>query len=158
MGMVRGVDAAGAGGAPADHRVVLKSSDDRSGILSNLVQAANALDGKKPSSFRVAFLGLSAVLAHGDERASFSFLQNVVGILKPRNALAMYSLEAGALSEAQVESLLGRMDGAIVFRQDRDRLFLSVKGFGEVETREWIECRATQRQLIVGSFALERIR
>ena len=158
MGMVRWVDASGSGASPDDRHVVLKSSDDRAGILSNLVQVANAFDGKKPSSFRVAFLGLSAVLAHGDERASFSFLQNVVGILKPRNALAMYSLEAGALSEAQVETLLGRMDGAIVFRQDRDRLFLSVKGFGEVETREWIECRATQRQLIVGSFALERIR
>ena len=158
MGMVRWIDASGSGGSADDHRVVLKSSDDRAGILSNLVQSANALEGKKSSSFRVAFFGLSAVLAHGDERASFSFLQNVVGILKPRSALAMYSLEAGALSEAQVETLLGRMDGAIVFRQDRDRLFLSVKGFGEVETREWIECRATQRQLIVGSFALERIR
>ena len=158
MGMVRWIDASGSGAAADDHHVVLKSSDDRAGILSNLVQAANAMNGTKPRSFRVAFLGLSAVLAHRDERASFSFLQNVVGILKPRNALAMYSLEAGALSEAQVETLLGRMDGAILFRQDRDRLLLSVKGFGEVETREWIECRATQRQLIVGSFALERIR
>ncbi len=158
MGMVRWIDASGSGSNGNDHGVVLKGSDDRAGILSSLVQTANGLDAKKASSFRVAFLGLSAVLAHGDERASFSFLQNVVGILKPRNALAMYSLEAGALSEAQVETLLGRMDGAIVFREDRDRLFLSVKGFGEVETREWIEARATQRQLIVGSFALERIR
>lgn len=158
MGMVRWIDASGSGAATDDHHIALQSSDDRAGILSNLVGAANAANGQNASSFRVAFLGLSAVLAHGDERASFSFLQNVVGILKPRNALAMYSLEAGALSEAQVETLLGRMDGAIVFREDRDRLFLSVKGFGEVETREWIECRATQRQLIVGSFALERIR
>ena len=158
MGMVRWIDASGSGAAADDHHIALQSSDDRAGILSNLVGAANAVNGQNVSSFRVAFLGLSAVLAHGDERASFSFLQNVVGILKPRNALAMYSLEAGALSEAQVETLLGRMDGAIVFREDRDRLFLSVKGFGEVETREWIECRATQRQLIVGSFALERIR
>lgn len=70
----------------------------------------------------------------------------------------MYSLEGGALSEAAVETLLSRMDGAIVFRQERDRLYLSVKGFGEVETRDWVECRATQRALVVGSFALERIR
>ena len=70
----------------------------------------------------------------------------------------MYSLEGGALTEAQVESLLGRMDGAIVFRQDRDRTFLSVRGFGDVQTHDWVECRATNRALIVGSFALERIR
>jgi hypothetical protein len=54
--------------------------------------------------------------------------------------------------------LLSRMDGAILFRQDRDRTFLSVKGFGDVQTHDWVECRATQRSLIIGSFALERIR
>jgi KaiC/GvpD/RAD55 family RecA-like ATPase len=158
MGMVQWIDASGSGGAPDAHHAVPKSSDDRAGILSNLVQAANRADAHLGQSFRVGFLGLSAVLAHGDERASFSFLQNVVGILKPRNALAMYSLEAGALSEAQVETLLSRMDGALVFRQDRDRLLLSVKGFGDVETRDWVECRVTQRALVVGSFALMRIR
>jgi hypothetical protein len=50
------------------------------------------------------------------------------------------------------------MDGALVFRQERDRSFLSVKGFGDVATRDWVEVRATRRNLIVGSFALERIR
>ena len=158
MGMVRWIDASGSGGASDSQHTVLASSDDRAGILSSLVDVANATEGKKKASFRLGFLGLSAVLAHGDQRAGFSFLQNVVGILKPRNAAAMYSLEGGALSEAQVETLLSRMDGAIVFRQDRDRLYLSVKGFGEVETRDWVECRATQRALVVGSFALERIR
>jgi KaiC/GvpD/RAD55 family RecA-like ATPase len=158
MGMVTWIDAAGGAGTTSGNRIVTKGSDDRAGILSNLVRASkNAEESGKPA-FRVGFLGLSAVLAHADERSSFSFLQNVVGILKPRNALAMYSLEGGALSEPQVETLLSRMDGAIVFRQDRDKTFLSVKGFGEVETREWIECRATNRALIVGSFALERIR
>ena len=158
MGMVHWIDASGSGAASDPHHLVLKSSDDRAGILSNLVRVAKSLDGERAPAFRVGFLGLAAVLAHGDERASFSFLQNVVGILKPRDALAMYSLESGALSEAQVETLLSRMDGALVFRQDGNRLLLSVKGFGDVETRDWVECRVTQRALIVGSFALERIR
>ena len=160
MGMVTWVDASGAGTAPSSdaHRLGTKGSDDRAGILSQLVKAAKSAGGERDVPFRVGFLGLSAVLAHGDERASFSFFQNVVGILKPRNALAMYSLEGGALSEAQVETLLGRMDGAFLFRQDRDKTFLSVKGLGDVQTRDWVECRATNRALIVGSFALERIR
>lgn len=158
LGMVTWIDASTTGGAAGPRRLVTKGSDDRAGILSSLVQAARPIEEEKKGPFRVGFLGLSAVFAHADERASFSFLQNVVGILKPREALAMYSLEGGALSEPQVESLLGRMDGAIVFRQDRDRTFLSVKGFGDVQTRDWVECRATNRALIVGSFALERIR
>jgi KaiC/GvpD/RAD55 family RecA-like ATPase len=159
-GLVTWIDAAGgaASGASGERRLVAKGSDDRAGILSALVKAAKSATNDKPVAFRVGFLGLSAVLAHGDERASFSFLQNVVGILKPRNALAMYSLEPGALSETQLETLLSRMDGAFMFRQDRDKTFLSVKGLGEVQTRDWVECRATGRGLIVGSFALERIR
>jgi len=153
------VDASGSS-LPSGPNVLLpKSPDDRAGILTSLVQAAKQSEATaRGGAFRVGFFGLSALLAHADERASFSFLQNVVGILKPRNALAMYALEAGALGEAQVESLLGRMDGAIVFRQERDRTFLSVKGFGDVATRDWVEVRATSRNLIVGSFALERIR
>ncbi|MGA8542808.1 MAG: ATPase domain-containing protein [Thermoplasmata archaeon] len=164
MGMVTWIDASGsstgaaADAAPDPHRFITKGSDDRAGIMSQLVKAAKAAGGEKDSASRVGFLGLSSVLAHGDERASSSFLQNMVGILKPRNALTVYSLEAGALSETQVETLLGRMDGAIVFRQDRDKTFLSVKGLGDVQTRDWVECRATNRALIVGSFALERIR
>ena len=159
MGMVTWVDAAGGSATPEPRRLVVKGPDDRAGILSSLVQAAKgAEDGGSTTALRVGFLGLSAVMAHVDERTSFSFLQNVVGILKPRNALAMYSLEGGVISEAQVEALLGRMDGAIVFRQDRGKTFLSVKGFGEAQTRDWVECRATNRALIVGSFALERIR
>ncbi len=159
MGSVTWIDASGTGTADGPRRLTAKSSDDRAGILTALVTAAKqAEETAKGGAFRVGFLGLSAVLAHADERASFSFLQNVVGILKPRNALAMYALEAGALTEAQVESLLGRMDGAILFKQERDRTFLSVKGFGDVATHEWVEVRATGRSLVIGSFALERIR
>jgi len=158
MGMVRWVDASGSGSAGSQYRAVTKGPNDQAGILTSLGSAARSFESSKAGAFRVAFLGLSSVLAHGDERAGFSFLQNVVGILKPRAALAMYSLEGGALSDAQVESLLGRMDGAIVFRQERDKTYLSVKGLGEVETRDWVECRATNRALIIGSFALERIR
>jgi KaiC/GvpD/RAD55 family RecA-like ATPase len=160
MGMVTWIDASGS--VPETvmdlHRLVTKGSDDRAGILSLLVKSAQVREDQKQLPFRVGFLGLAAVLAHGDERASFSFLQNVVGILKPRSSLAMYSLEGAALSDAQVETLLSRMDGAIIFRQDRGRTALSVKGLGEVQTRDWVECRATNRALIVGSFALERIR
>ncbi len=158
IGKVTWIDASGSGAAAGPHRLVTAGSNDLPGILSALVQASKDLSATPPGRFRVGFLGLSAALAHGEERAGFAFLQNIVGILKPRDALAMYSIEAGALSEPQVESLLGRMDGAILFRQDRDRTFLSVKGFGDVETREWIECRASNRALVIGSFALERIR
>ena len=81
LGMVTWIDASMTGGVPSPRRLVAKGSDDRAGILSALVQAAKSIDEQKKGPLRVGFLGLSAVFAHSDERASFSFLQNVVGIL-----------------------------------------------------------------------------
>ncbi|MGA8663731.1 MAG: ATPase domain-containing protein [Thermoplasmata archaeon] len=158
LGLVTWIDASGSTAPATARRLRATGPDDRAGILTNLVKASKGFEDAKHTPFRVGFLGLSAVLAGGDPRTGLSFLQNAVGILKIRDALAMYSLEGGAISDAQVEALLSRMDGAILFRQDRDKTFLSVKGLGEVQTHDWVECRATNRALIIGSFALERIR
>lgn len=165
LGKVTWIDAsqsAGPGGprSAADGRRVtaVKGPDDHAGILSALVAAAKAADPSGSSGVRVGFLNLSVSLAHGEEKASAAFLQNFVGILKPRTALAFYTLQSGALPEGQVERILVRMDGAIRFKQDGDKTFLQVAGLGEVATREWVEYRATNRSLVIGSFALERIR
>lgn len=158
LGMVTWIDASGAGATASPKRLVLSGPSDRAGILKNLVQVSKKLEEEHRSPFRVGFLGLSAVMTGGEANGGTSFLQNAVGILKLRDALAIYSLEGGAIADAQVEALLGRMDGAILFRQDRDKTFLSVKGLGEVQTHDWVECRATNRTLVIGSFALERIR
>lgn len=163
LGRVSWIDAStpegSAGAAPSqDHRTVVKGPNDHAGILSAIVAAAKRLEGNGGSPFRVAYFGLSASLAHGDERQAFNFLANVVGILKPRPALSVYSLESGALSDVQTETILSRMDGAIRCKSERDKTFLAVQGVGEVQTREWVEYRATNRALIIGSFTLGRIR
>jgi len=164
LGKVSWIDASrpqggpvGGAAAPHPNTATVSGPDDHAGILKALVAAANKVQGSG-SKFRVAYFGLAASLAHADERAGMVFLQNLVGILRPRASLAMYSLEAGSLTEVQSEQILSRMDGAIRFKQERDKTFLSVAGFGEVATREWIECRATNRTLVIGSFSLERIR
>jgi hypothetical protein len=54
--------------------------------------------------------------------------------------------------------ILSRLDGAIYFRRDRDKLYLCVQGLGEVQTHQWVEYRVTNRALLIGSFSLERIR
>lgn len=140
------------------HRLVAKGPDDHAGILSSLVQAAKSSDGSNGGAFRVGFLGLSASLAHADERRALSFIPNLVGILKPRNAIAMYTADAGVVPDTLMGATTGRMDGSIEFKEERGKTFLRVQGFGEVATRDWVEYRATSRALVVGSFALERIR
>jgi KaiC/GvpD/RAD55 family RecA-like ATPase len=163
LGKVHWVDAASPSEAPTANpatatRSVARGPTDQAGILTALVQRAKAIETSGAKSFRVAYLGLSASLTASDERMRLNFLQNIVAILKPRNAIAFYTLETGTLPESQTETILSRMDGAIRFKQERDKTFLSVLGLGDVETREWVEYRATPRGLVVGSFALERIR
>lgn len=165
-GQLRWIDAARGGAGPAgpagrtaagaSREAGPKGPDDHATILRALVDAARPKGPARP--LRVAFLGLAASLDHVDERAGTVFVQNFVGILKPRGALGLYSLEPGSVPDAQVERLLASMDGAIRFRQDGDRTTLGVAGLGEVATREWVECRATSRGLEIGSFTLERIR
>lgn len=162
MGRVAWIDASNPsavpGGKADGNRTIVKGPGDHAAILTALVQACKKAEGNGSSSFRVGFLGLSASLSQGDPSAGLVFLQNLVGILKARPAMALYAVDGGSLSDAQLETIQGRMDGAIRFKQDHGKTFLSVQGLGDVATREWVEYRATNRALLIGSFSLERIR
>ncbi|MCI4355806.1 MAG: hypothetical protein L3K18_01510 [Thermoplasmata archaeon] len=139
-------------------RSIARGPSDFAGILKALVQQSKAIETAGAKSFRVAYFGLSASLTATDEKMRLGYLQNIVAILKQRNAVALYSLETGSLPENQTETILSRMDGVVRFKQERDKTFLSVLGLGDVETHDWVEYRTTPRGLVVGSFALERIR
>lgn len=163
LNLVRWVDASADGGIPTEEELAkthvrTKGPHDRSGILSGLVQSANSIAQEKSRPIRVAYFGLSATLADADDPQRIQFMQNFVGALKARNAIALYALESGTLPETQLETILSRLDGAIYFKREGGRTFLSVQGIGEVESRDWIEYRSTNRAIVIGSFALERIR
>jgi KaiC/GvpD/RAD55 family RecA-like ATPase len=162
LGLVTWIDAsnptADSSATQDGSRVVVKGPSDHPGILTALVKAAQLAEKSKAGSFRVGFLNLSTSLAQSDEKEAFSFFQNFVGILKSRPALSVYLVDQGGVPDARIDAARSRIDGAILFKQDRDRAYLSVQGLGDVQTRDWVEYRATNRQLIIGSFALERIR
>jgi KaiC/GvpD/RAD55 family RecA-like ATPase len=139
-------------------RLIVKGPSDHAGILTSLVAATKSVESAHPDGFRVAFLGLGTSLTQEDPKSGFSFLQNFVGILKPRPATAMYGIDSGAISEGQVATIQGRMDGSIHFQSQQGRTSLAVQGLGDAVTRDWVEYRATDRSITVGSFALERIR
>jgi KaiC/GvpD/RAD55 family RecA-like ATPase len=162
LGLVTWIDATNPSAEPGTSKdgshVVVKGPSDHPGILTALVKAGQQAEKSKASGFRVGFLNLSTCLAQSDEKEAFSFFQNFVGILKARPALGVYLVDQGTVPDSRVEVAQSRIDGAIRFKQDRDRAYLSVQGLGDVQTRDWVEYRATNRQLIIGSFALERIR
>jgi KaiC/GvpD/RAD55 family RecA-like ATPase len=127
-------------------------------LLTRLVQASIQAEAKSPAAFRVAVLGAAHMFRGLEEGPGAVFFQNFVGILKPRQALALYVVDSGLLPEPLLSAIKSRADGVIEFKEERGRSFLSVVGFGEVETRDWVGYRATPDGLVIGSFTLERIR
>ncbi|HTT25952.1 MAG TPA: ATPase domain-containing protein [Thermoplasmata archaeon] len=145
QGQVIWVDASMASSSPTD-------------LLSRLVTAAKRAEAMNPGGFRVAVLGAAHLFRGLEEGPGALFFQNFVGILKPRNALALYVVDTGLLSEALLGAIKSRADGVIEFKEERGRAFLAVSGLGDVETRDWVGYRATPEGLVIGSFTLERIR
>lgn len=148
------LDASGRAGAS-----VVKGPGDFTGILSGLAAATSPKPAPTPGRrYRVAVLNLSSCVRQGDPKAAYGFVHNLVSILKQKQAVALYGVEPGTLDDAQVQSTLARMDGAIQFKADRGKTLLSIQGAGDVATRDWIEYRSTNSALNLGSFTLERIR
>ncbi|MDE1822083.1 MAG: hypothetical protein KGJ23_10240 [Euryarchaeota archaeon] len=160
-GRVIWVDASNPAGVPSgDSRSqkgsTVKGPGDQVGILQAIHKHSAELD--KAGSFRVAFLSLSACITQTDEKGAAAFVQNVLGTLRTKRSIGAYSVERGMHSEQQVQAIVSQMDGAIVFQTERGKNQLQVLGLGEVQSRQWVDYRFTQRALQLGSFSLERIR
>ena len=61
-------------------------------------------------------------------------------------------------TDQTLEALEHMVDGALHFKLDKQRTFLQVAGLGEVQTRDWVPYKHTNKAIMIGSFQLERIR
>lgn len=161
-GRVIWIDASNPSGLPgtdarASRGSTVKGPGDLVGILQAVSRHATEFDRTK-TPFRLAFLSLSACMTQTDEKGAAAFVQNLLGILRPKVSLGGYSVDRGMHSVQQVESIVSQMDGAIEFRSERGKTQLQIIGLGEVQSRQWVDYRFTQRALQLGSFSLERIR
>jgi KaiC/GvpD/RAD55 family RecA-like ATPase len=162
LGLVRWIDASG--NTPTkklvrDGRTFrVPSAGDFEGILNAVTSAENEFRDESAPYFRFAFLSLSSSLRESDEKTALNFVQRFVNRLRQGKCVAAFALERGMHTDQLVESLQQLMDGAIHFRQDKSKTMLSVVGIGEVQTREWVPYKFTNKTLLIGSFQLERIR
>jgi KaiC/GvpD/RAD55 family RecA-like ATPase/uncharacterized protein (DUF3084 family) len=161
-GRVIWIDASNPSGlAGTDARAIrgstVKGPGDLVGILQAVSRHTQELE-KLHTPFRLAFLSLSACMTQTDDKGAAAFVQNLLGILRPKACLGVYSIDRGMHSLQQVEGIVSQMDGAIEFRSERGKTQLQVIGLGEVQSRQWVDYRFTQRALQLGSFSLERIR
>ncbi len=123
-------------------------------IISQLDEEFKA----KYSYFRLAFMTLSSSITQADERDALNFFQKLVNRLRQTKVVSLFALERGMHTDQTIEALEHTVDGALHFRQDKQKTQMQVAGLSEVQTRDWIPYKFTNKAIMIGSFQLERIR
>ncbi len=161
LGLVRWVDATSPlpAGKPVREKNVWRVNGPTD--FDNIFQILNQLDeefkGKYPY-FRLAFLTLSSSLTQTEERDALNFFQRMVNRLRQTKVVSLFALERGMHSDQTIEALEHMVDGAVHFKQDKQKTLMQVAGLSEVQTRDWIPYKFTNKAIMIGSFQLERIR
>ncbi len=137
---------------------VVQSAGDYEGILKALTMAERELQKEDYPLVRLAYMTLSTSLTQGNDREAMKFVQRLVNRMRKTNSVAIYAIERGMHSDQQIEAVEHQMDGAIHFRVDGQKNQLAVAGICDVQTRDWVDYKYTNRALMIGSFMLERIR
>lgn len=165
LGLVRWVDgsspeATGKKNTPVveDNRYVVAGAGDYEGILAALERIQEDLEGEDAPYLRLAFLTLSTSLTQGGEKEAANFVQKLVNRMRQTESVALYALDSGMHNEQQLKAVEHQMDGAIHFKEERQKNLLQVAGICEVQTRGWVEYKYNNRALLIGAFMLERIR
>jgi len=164
LGLVQWIDASGVPGQEDTGEddsgaVHVAGPGDYDGILSAIDKCAKGFQKQKHQYFRLAFLSLSMSLTQStDEKAAFQFVQTVAAKVKQAQSVSLYALERGMHTEQQLESIQHLMTGAVQFKTDKQKTLISVQGVGDVQTRDWIEYKHTNKAVMIGAFSLERIR
>ena len=164
LGLVRWIDASSIEGAEMktedSHSWVLKVSGpaDFEGITKALEKCIKDFEKQKHPYFRLAYMSLSMSMTQANEKIGLQFLQGFSGRVKQARGVSAYTVERGMHTEQQLEAMQHHMTGALQFKTDKQKTLMSVQGVGDVQTRDWIEYKHSNRALMIGAFSLERIR
>jgi len=164
LGLVRWIDASSIEGdqiaEDGPHKWVTKVAGpgDFDGITKALENCLKDFQKQKQPYFRVAYMSLSMSMTQSNEKAGLQFLQGFSGRVKQGKGVSAYAVERGMHTEQQLEAMQHHMTGALQFKTDKQKTLISVQGVGDVQTRDWIEYKHTNKALMIGAFSLERIR
>jgi len=163
LGLVGWIDASGQqvddpSGLMDDYVVKVSGPGDFQGILSALEGFSKAFEKQKIPYFRMIYLSLSMSITQSDEKTAFQYVQTLAGRMKQMGGVSLIAVERGMHTEQQLESIQHHMSGALQFKTEKQKTLVGVQGVCDVQTREWIEYRHTNKAIMIGAFSLERIR
>ncbi len=137
--------------------IYLDYQNDVDGI-AKAVDSIVAKIKEKSKYYRLAFRSLSTIMAYLDSQALLRFLQPFTTKRKRDNAVSLYLVEKGLHGENEIQMVGYTMDGMIEFKIEAHKIFLTVHGITEVQSRNWIEVTASKSGITLGSFTLGHIR
>ncbi len=132
---------------PSDHAEILKALD-----------AVTAQLKEKCETYRMAVISLSTLVTYSDAAQTYRLLQTIAGRNKRSHAVAMFLANKGMHSDTELQMLGNSMDGAIEFKLEGTRTFLSIQGICDVQSRAWVQYSYSKSAVNIGSFALDKIR
>jgi KaiC/GvpD/RAD55 family RecA-like ATPase len=130
---------------------------DYAGIEKAFSEVVNQFKEKSPH-FRTVVRSVSSLVALSDPTATYKFLQKLTGKNKHYKNVSMYLLDKGMHSEVEIQTLGHLMDSAIETKTDGVKTYLVVQGFGDVQSRAWIQYTYSKKGLNMGSFALDHLK
>ncbi|MBN1539106.1 MAG: hypothetical protein JW939_03100 [Candidatus Thermoplasmatota archaeon] len=108
---------------------------------------------------RMIFDSLSPILrTHGINR-TLSFLSNMAAKTKAFNGIAMFDLASGIHKQEEINALEHVVDGSFVLKEEKNGLFMMVKGLQDVKGRDWVRYSFDEKGIdITGSYSYSYIR
>ena len=159
LGLVHWVDASGTEKTRREGNVwrVGKASD-----LDAIYEAVSRLDTELMAKgfpyFRLAYLSLSNSVGRVGEEEAVTFLQKLLNRMRQTKCISVFAIEKGMHPDQQLQALEHLLDGAVFFKEEGTKRFISVRGVGDVQTRNWVEYTHTNKEVTLRAFTLERIR
>ncbi|MEW5759434.1 MAG: ATPase domain-containing protein [Candidatus Thermoplasmatota archaeon] len=140
------------------HTTSIADITNQSQLLSIIEKSVCEMNASASTQI-LLFRSLSTYITYCSGLANtIKFIQSLVARLKIMSVLSVFSIDRGVHSEAEIQSLIHILDGAIELRVIDTKHFLNVQGITDVRSRNWIPYKLTKNDLIFGSFSLERIK
>lgn len=85
------------------------------------------------------------------------FVRDIASCVKKIKGVAIFRIEAGMHTDQEIENLKNTIHACISFKKDGTKTLLMVEGIPDAKIGNWIEYQIKDGNIILGSFALERI-
>jgi KaiC/GvpD/RAD55 family RecA-like ATPase len=85
------------------------------------------------------------------------FVRDVASCVKKRKGTAMFRIESGKHAEQELENLKHMIHACVSFKKDGTKTLLQVEGIPDAKSSNWIEYQVKDGDIVLGSFAIERI-